>query len=133
MTQALEELVQYIRQTVPQSKQIKHLTVDEAAKVVTFEWQSRRFAVHISLRTFELKGTQLFVTGASGLMQDLLIRKVNNREVIGEVMKTLQEIEGRVKDNQQQAMDLLQTVRRTLEKRVPNRPSEKKTELVAHG
>lgn len=131
MTQDLEELVQYIRQTLPQSNQMRHMAVDDAAKVVTFEWQSRRFAVQLSLRTFEMKGTKLFITGASGLLQDLLARKASNREVIGEVVKTIQEIEGRLRDHPDQAMELLQSVKRTLEKRIPNRTAAKKTEAVA--
>ena len=61
MEMTLDELVLYLRKNVPQAKLIKHLVVDQKAKVVQFEWQGRHFVVRTSLQTFELKKTSLYV------------------------------------------------------------------------
>ena len=122
MTNTLEELVQFVRRTIPQSKSIKHLTADDKAQVLTFEWKSRKFAVRTSLETFEMKGRNLFITGASGLLQNLFLNKAKNTTVIAEVSETLQQVEGQMRDNQQNGLVLLQTVKNTLA-RLAGKPS----------
>ena len=110
----LDELAPYIRKNLPQSKSIKHLVVDDKAKIVIFEWQSRRFAVKPTLQTFELKGNRLFITGASSLLQMILATKTRNQTIIGEIVETLDEINGMFNSQQDNAMKLLQTVKATL-------------------
>lgn len=116
MTHTLEELVQYVRRTIPQSKAIKHLTADDKAQVITFEWQSRRFAVRTSLQTFEMKGQRLFITGASGLLENLFTSKAKNNAVLTEVNETLLQVEGQMRDDEKRGLDLLQSVKTTLAK-----------------
>ncbi len=95
-------------------------------KVVTFEWQARRFAVRTSLETFELKGDRLFITGASGLVLYLLMSRARNREVFGEMAKNIEEAETRVRDNPEQALELLSSVKKTIEKRIPAKSNHEK-------
>jgi len=118
MLQTLDELVQYLRRTVPQAKLIKHMLPDEKAGVVTFEWQSRRFAVRKSLEVFEVKGNRIFVTGASGLMQAALTTKNRNQSVINAVIETLEQVEGQMRDNKPKALALLDSVKKTLQRQV---------------
>lgn len=116
MTHTLEELVQFVRRTIPQAKAIKHLTANDEAQVITFEWQSRKFAVRTSLQTLEMKGQKLFITGASGLLQNLFMSKAKNNTVIAEVNEVLQQVEGQMHENQKTGLELLQTVKGTLAK-----------------
>lgn len=122
MTNTLEELIQFVRRTIPQSKAIKHLAANDQAQILTFEWQSRKFAVRTSLETFEMKGKRLFITGASGLLQNLFLSKAKNATVLAEVSETLQQVEGQMRDNQQNGLVLLQTVKNTLA-RLAGKPS----------
>ena len=86
MEMTLDELVLYVPKNVPQAKAIKHLVVDQKAKVVQFEWQGRRFVVRTSLQAFELKKTSLYVTGTSVLLQQVLTSKTRNQTIIGELV-----------------------------------------------
>lgn len=118
MFQTLDELVQYVRRTVPQPKLIKHMIPDEKAGVVIFEWQSRKFAVRKSLEVFEVKNNRIFVTGASGLMQAALTTKNRNQSVINTIIETLQQVEGQMRDNQPKALALLDSVKKTLQRQI---------------
>jgi len=126
MTLTLEDLVQYLRKNVPQPKAIKHMVADDKAKVITFEWQSRRFAVQTSLQTFELKGTGLFITGASSLLQLILTTKTRNLTVIGELYDTLSESMNLLNGDQKKGLSLLQSVKTSLA-RLSGKQVQKKT------
>ena len=73
-----------------------------------------------------MKGDRLFITGASGLVQYLLMSRARNREVFGEMAKNIEEAETRVRDNPEQALELLSSVKKTIEKRIPAKSNHEK-------
>jgi len=117
MNPKLEELSQYIRQTIPQSKSITHLHVNENAGAVTFTWHARQFIVKPSLEVLEMKGQNLYVTGASMLMQAWFMKKDKNEKVLGVVQETLQQVEELLsKQETEKALKLLDSVKQTLQR-----------------
>jgi hypothetical protein len=112
----LEELVQYIRETLPQSKMITHLRLNEPAGVVTFSWQGRDFAVKKSLEVLEMKGNNLYVTGATMLMQSAFMKKDKYGKVLDAVVETIQRVEEMAKTNPDNAVSLLSSVKQTLKR-----------------
>jgi hypothetical protein len=117
MNPKLEELAQYIRQTLPQSKSIAHLHIDEKIGAVRFSWHAREFIVKPSLEVLELKGQHLYVTGASMLMQAAFLKKDKNEKVLGVVEETLQQVEDLLlKRETDKGLKLLGSVKSTLQK-----------------
>lgn len=93
MNQTLAELTQYVRETVPHSKNITHLRSIADADLVAFHWQGREFAVKKSLHVMEMKGKRLYITGASMLMQLVLTNKNRNEKIIRNIVSILAECE----------------------------------------
>ena len=93
MIATLEELTRYVLQTVPQAKAISHMRPILEADAVTFRWQGRDFVVRRSLEALEMKGKNLYVTGASMLMQLVLTNKSRNEKVLETIVSTLAESE----------------------------------------
>jgi hypothetical protein len=93
MKESLDELVQYIRGAIPQPKKISHMQRKEEAQVVTFHWQGREFLVKKSLEVLELKGKALYLTGASMLLQMVLMKRSRNEKVIEGILTVLKEAE----------------------------------------
>lgn len=120
MIESLEQLAQYIRQTVPQPKAILNLNVKEKLGVVTFVWHAREFVVKKSLEVLELKGQNLYVTGATMLMQSALMTAGKSETVIESVVDAIRQAEDLIKDDQQKdsGLRLLGTVKATLRKLV---------------
>ena len=116
MPASLDELVQYIRETLPQPKQITHLKNNVQAGVVTFGWNGRDFAVKPSLEVFELKNAQIFITGSSMLMQLALLKRNRNEKILAVLVGTLQQAEDMINNplNRDKGLNLLQTVKATL-------------------
>ena len=115
MNAQLEELAQYIRLTVPQSKFIEGLQIKETAGVVSFRWQGREFLVKPSLEVFESKGTNVFITGASALMQLAFIKKDKNKKVLEAVLDSITRAEDLIKAMQtENGLKLLGTVKQSL-------------------
>jgi hypothetical protein len=120
MIETLEQLTQYIRQNLPQPKAIMNLRVQEKTGVVMFVWNAQEFVVKKTLEVFELKGQNLFVTGATMLMQSALRTVTRSETVIGTVLDALREAEELVKDEKQKesGLKLLESVKSTLRKQV---------------
>jgi mevalonate kinase len=117
MDEKLEELIQYIRKTIPQPKAILHLTKDPKAGIVTFTWHARKFIVKPTLEVMELRGTKLYVTGSSMLMHAAFTKSDKNEKVLSALDGTLKEVEEFVAHHQvEKAMELLAVAKKTLEK-----------------
>lgn len=98
MPKSLDELLLFVRETVPQPKSIQRLQPLEKADAVRFVWSGREFVVIRSpLQALEIKSNRLFVTGASLLIQWVLKRRTNHEEVLGTVLDNLQQVEQCVK------------------------------------
>jgi len=93
MDQKLDELAQYIVRILPQRKSISNLREDAKAGIVRFTWHAHHFAVKPSLEVLELKGANLFITGASILMQSALSTCHKNSKVLGGMDDTLRQVE----------------------------------------
>lgn len=117
MDPKLEELAQYIRATLPQAKAISHLNINEQARIVTFTWHARQFIVKTSYEVLELKGTTLFITGASMLIQAAFTKKDKNEKVLTAVGETLEQVMDMTNKHQtEKALSLLDIVKQTLQK-----------------
>lgn len=112
---SLDELTQYLRQTLPQANAMQNLQLRADVGAVTFRWNSRDFLVRPSLEVLELKGSNVVITGASMLMQAALLTKKRNDKLVGGMVETLRQAEDLIKANQKQnGVSLLDTVKKTL-------------------
>ena len=69
MIGSLDELSQYIRQTVPDPRSILNLKVNDKLGAVSFIWHGVEFLVKPSMHVFEVRGYNLYITGISTLLQ----------------------------------------------------------------
>lgn len=117
MDQKLEELVKYIVRILPQAKSISNLHKDSKAGIVTFNWNFHKFVVKPSLEVLEIKGTNLFITGASILMQAAFTKYEKNNSVVGAMDDTLRQVEDFLNNKEiEKGLDLLKVVKGTLER-----------------
>jgi hypothetical protein len=118
MIQTLDELAQYIRQNLPQPKSITNLQLKENAGMVTFHWQVREFVVKRSLEVLEIKGQNIFITGASMLMQSALMKADKNEKIIDSLVDALRQAEDLLTDQRERdsGLKLIGTVISTLKK-----------------
>ncbi len=121
MPQSLEELTQYIRETLPQPKSILHMRPMAEAEAVSFAWNGREFVVKNSLQALEIKNDKLFVTGASMLMQLALLRRNVNEKVLGAVVESIRQAEELLNNplHRDRGLTMLGTVKTTLKRLVP--------------
>ncbi len=120
MAANLDELVQYIRETLPQPKQIVHLRTNDQAGVVSFGWNGRDFVVKPTMEVYELKNEHVFITGSSMLMQLALLLRNKNEKTLAAVVGTLQQAEDMISNpmNRKKGLSLLQAVKATLKRLV---------------
>jgi hypothetical protein len=118
MFATLDELVNYLQQTLPQAKSIANLKIDERVGIITFAWNGHSFAIKKTLETFELKAEKVFLTGASILMQSALMKRSKNEKVIESVIDAIQQAEDLImsKQEQENGLKLLGAVKGTLNK-----------------
>ncbi len=120
MIETLDQLAQYVRQTVPQPKAILNLNMKEQLDAVTFVWHAREFMVKKALEVLELKGQNLYVTGATRLMQSALMTTGRSEIVLEGVLDSIRQAENLIEDDQQKesGLKLLETIKSTLRKLV---------------
>ncbi len=120
MIDSLIHLAQFIRERVPQPKAILNLRIEELLGAVTFVWHAREFVVKQSLQVLELKGQNLYVTGATMLMQTALTSAGRSETVIESVIDAIRQAEGLLTDQKQKesGLNLLKNVKTTLRKQV---------------
>ena len=120
MIETLDELAQYVRQSLPDPRSILHLTVNPKIGAVTFIWHGLEFLVKPSLQVVEVRGYTLYLTGVSTLMQTALMRQNVNVKVFEAALKTIEEAEEmiRVQNLHQPGMKMIASVRDTLAKMI---------------
>ena len=120
MPETLDELAQYIRDTLPQPKSILHLKALAEAGAVSFGWHGREFVVKPSLQAVEIKNGKLFVTGASMLMQLALVKRNRNEKILGALVENMRQAEDLLNNpiNKDKGLALLDTVKATLKRLV---------------
>ena len=91
MIETLDELAQYVRQSLPDSRSILHLKVNPKMGAVSFIWQGLEFVVKPSLQVVEVRGYTLYVTGVSTLLQTVLMREHANVKVLEMALKSVEE------------------------------------------
>lgn len=116
MIKDLEELIQYVKRTIPQSKTIQNLKSSEEGDYVSFLWKSRNFLIRKNLQVFEVKSGRVFITGASTLMQSTLVVQNHNQKTIEGIVENLQEAEHMLKGalRKEQGLRVLDGIKRTL-------------------
>lgn len=111
----LNDLIQFIRETVPQPKEIQHLQIKDPPGVASFRWHQRDYIVKPSLQVFELKGKDVFITASSMLLQTAFLRKRATAKILGIAIETLQQVEGFVNSRStEKGVVLLASVKKTL-------------------
>ena len=112
--QNLAELTAYVRKTLPQSNTVANFKANDQANVIEFAWQSRNFVVKTTLEVMEMKGNNLFITGASMLMQAAFMKRSSNEKIVEAIVNTLQQAEDVVRRDRERGLALLQSVKQTL-------------------
>lgn len=74
--QRLQELADHVRTALPLSTAITRLQLNCEAGAVVFTWCGRQFVLTPMLQVFELRGTKLYLTEISVLIQALVERHV---------------------------------------------------------
>lgn len=89
----LNELIQFIRETVPQPKSILNLQIQNPPGIASFRWHQRDYIVKPSLQVFEIKGKNIFLTASSMLLQTAFMRKRGTSKALEVAVETLQQVE----------------------------------------
>lgn len=112
----LDELIFYLKKTLPQPKAIQQLKSNEEGSFVTFQWNSRNFLVRQNLQVLEIKSGRVFITGASTLMQSTLMVKNHNQKAIEGIVEDLGQAEEMINGSyrKDQGLRLLDGVKKTL-------------------
>ena len=116
----LDELAQYVRLTVPDSRSILHLKVNPKMGAVSFIWHGLEFIVKPTMQAFEVRGYSLYITGVSTLLQVVLTRQNVNVKVFEAALKSIEEAQEmiQVQNLHQPGMRLMASVRDTLAKMI---------------
>jgi hypothetical protein len=120
MTSNLDELAQYIRQTIPQPRAILQLKPKPMAGGVTFIWHGVEFFVKPSLHVLEIRGHSLYITGLSTLLQTVFMKTSQSEEKFGSLLDALGQAENLVRGQNQSraAAQVISSVRQNLQKMV---------------
>ena len=118
MSAELEELTQYIRQTLSQSKHLANLQKNEGAGVLTFHWQGKEFLVKPTREVFEVRGKNLYITRSSVLVQSVLLKQDAKQKVVETVLDVLAKAEDMIAGRRQTeaGLQLVHQVKGTLAK-----------------
>jgi hypothetical protein len=119
--QNLDELEQYLLNSLPQPKSIQQLRKNSQAGFLDFKWNGHHFAVKPSLEAFEIKDQRLFITGASRLVQAALSVRTSNEQTIKAVMHTLEQAEDAMKLRPEEGLSLLGSVKGVLNRMMKGR------------
>lgn len=102
---ALDELAGRVRKNMPDQKNhLRNVEINKDGGSVVFKWHERMFVVTLPLRVSELKGSALFATGYSMLIQGILAGKVQNEQYIDAALRAITEAEELVRAKNFDAM-----------------------------
>ena len=93
-----EVLSQHVRRNLGSSGPLALLKVHESHGFVSFRWHERDFVVKRSMESFELKGQNLFVTGASMLLQAVLKKAESDSVTIESLVSSIRAAESLIAD-----------------------------------
>lgn len=119
--QSLDELEQYLRVVMPQSKSIQHLQKNGQYGFIDFRWNGHHFAVKPTLEAFEVKDNRLFITAGSLLLQSALVKRTSNEATVAAIAETLEKAEDLMRARPDEGMALVSSVKRTIEKMITRR------------
>ena len=114
----VERLAESVRAALPRSKALTRLEPVPASGYVLLTWSEQNFAVKLSGEAFELKGKELFVTGASRLISSSIMLKQRTDSVLAAVIDTLAKAESLVASDQKDALELLDSVKNPIRRLV---------------
>lgn len=116
--QSLDELEQYLRVVMPQAKSIQNLQKNMQAGFLDFRWNGHHFAVKPNLEAYEVKDNRLFITAGSLLLQSALVKRTSNEQTVSSIAETLEKAEDMMRARPDEAMALVGSVKRTIEKMI---------------
>ena len=104
----LDQLMALVQRTMPR-KELSSLRKDQTAGIVTFMFSGRGFVVKPTpsrLDVLELKGTNLFITGASRLAQVIIDGDRSRGITLEAIIESIGEAEGALQNPQTSANGL---------------------------
>jgi hypothetical protein len=116
MISSLDDLVRYIRATLPYPQSILQLKPNVSAGGVTFLWLGTEFFVKPTLHCLEVRGNSLYVTGLSTLLQSVLMNADQSGRRLDGIVDSLSQAEDQVRVHHQPraAAQILASVRQVL-------------------
>jgi hypothetical protein len=97
----VEELIVHVKKLMPASKLILNMETLSKSEGIRFKWHKKEFVVLTNLLTCELKnGKDLYKTGMSSLIQNILASNSNTNKLIVEIMEELEEAEKKIAKGQ---------------------------------
>lgn len=114
----LDDLVGYVKRTLPLATYISNLEVRKEIGVITFRWQGREFLVKPSLEVLEKRGQILYITGSSMLLRSVLTQRERVEKVLEAASEVLMQVEDVIgsKGQRQNGLKLLEAVEASLRK-----------------
>jgi hypothetical protein len=118
MIETCEQLTCHIRRNLGSSKALTNLKAHETHGFVSFRWYERDFVIKPSLEVFEVKGQNLFASGASMLMHTVLKRAESDRSTAERIANSIRTVEGLLADEKQTeaGFELLANIQAALKK-----------------
>ena len=112
----LPELTGYISKTIPSPRELAELKANEAAGVATFSWHRIHFLVKPTLEVYEIKNSQIFITGSSLLMTRILAGSSRREQTIEVVLETMRQASELLTNSNtsRSGFELLGVVKKTL-------------------
>lgn len=118
LIETCEQLICHVRRNLGSSNALIHLKAHETHGFVSFRWYERDFVVKRSLEVFEVKGQNLFATGASMLIHTVLKRAETDRFSAEGIVNSLRTAEDLIADEKQRdaGFKLLANIKAALKK-----------------
>lgn len=118
MTAALDQLIQRVREALPQPERIQNLQAHCETGVVTFLWDHHSFVVRLSRQVLELRGKNLYITGPALLMEAALRSENKHEQIVQTAAEMLRQAAELIGNRAQvdAGMQLVQTVKNTLQR-----------------
>ncbi|MBI2946605.1 MAG: hypothetical protein HYY23_03100 [Verrucomicrobia bacterium] len=118
MIETCEQLTHHVRRNLGSSNALTNLKAHETHGFVSFRWYERDFVIKRSLEVFEVKGQNLFATGASMLMHTVLKRAETDRFSAEGIVNSIRTAEDLLADEKQRdaGFKLLSNIKAALKK-----------------
>lgn len=118
MIETCEQLIQHVRRNLGSSNALAYMKAHEQHGFVSFRWYERDFVIKRSLEVFEVKGQNLFASGASMLMHTVLKRAEIDTFSVEGIVNSIRTAEDMIADEEKRGsgFKLLASIKTALKK-----------------